>query len=207
LVNNPLIAFRLGQFGWSATIESATDWQGAARYPRALGRAGRFTDSNGDMNDLLEGVRSSFPRDDRALARILARRGQVAYAVFDPVRESPRPVRETPRPKTTGRELRLTGRRRTRLRSAKILDAANAFVCDCLIYDRSATGLRLTLARDLGLPPQFQVHDDETGAVELAATVWRRGATLGVRFCGYGASTLRPSERAALRGRYYAVRD
>jgi hypothetical protein len=180
--------------------ESATDWQGAARYPRALGRAGRFTDSNGDMSDLLEGVRSSFPRDDRALARVLARRGQVAYAVFDP-------VRETPRPKTTGRELRLAGRRRTRLRSAKILDAANAFVCDCLIYDRSATGLRLTLARDVGLPPQFQVHDDETGVVESVATAWRRGATLGVRFCGYGASTLKPSERAALGRRYYAVRD
>ena len=152
------------------------------------------------MSDLLQGVRSSFRRDDRALARFLARRGQVAYAVFDP-------ASETLRPKSTGRELRLAGRRRTRLRSAKILVSANAFVCDCLIYDRSATGLRLTLARDVGLPPQFQVHDDETGAVELAATVWRRGATLGVRFCGYGASTLRPSERAALRGRYYAVRD
>jgi len=157
------------------------------------------------MSDLLEGVRSSYPRDDRALARILARRGQVDYAVFDPVRETPRP--ETPRPKAAGRELRLAGRRRTRLRSAKILDAANVFFCDCLIYDRSATGLRLTLARDVGLPPQFQIHDDETGAVESVATVWRRGATLGVRFCGYGASTLRPSERAALRGRYYAVRD
>jgi len=157
------------------------------------------------MSDLLEGVRSSFRRDDRALARVLARRGQVAYAVFDSVREAPRV--ETPRPKPTGRELRLAGRRRTRLRSAKILDAANAFVCDCLIYDRSATGLRLTLACEIGLPPQFQVHDDETGAVELVATVWRRGATLGVRFSGYGASTLKPSERAALRGRYYAVRD
>ena len=148
------------------------------------------------MSDLLEGVRSSFRRDDRALARVMARRGQVAYAVFDPVRETPRP--ETPRPKTTGRELRRAGRRRTRMRSAKILDAANAFFCDCLICDRSATGLRLTLARDVGLPPQFQIHDDETGAVESVATVWRRGATLGVRFCGYGAAALKPSERAAL---------
>ena len=157
------------------------------------------------MSDLLEGVRSGSARNDRALARVLARRGQVAYAVFDTVREAPRP--EAPRPKATGRELRLAGRRRTRMRSAKILDGSNAFFCDCLIHDRSATGLRLTLARDVGLPPQFQVHDDETGAVELVATVWRRGATLGARFCGYGASTLKPSERAALRGRYYAVRD
>jgi hypothetical protein len=152
------------------------------------------------MSDLLEGVRSPFRRDDSALARALARRGQVAYAVFEPARETPRPTKR-------GRELRLAGRRRTRLRSAKILDAANAFVCDCLIYDRSATGLRLTLAQEIGLPPQFQVHDDETGVVESVATVWRRGATLGVRFNGYGASTLKPAERAALRGRYYAVRD
>ena len=152
------------------------------------------------MSDLLEGVRGSFRRDDRALARALARRGQVAYAVFDP-------VRETPRPKAAGRELRLARRRRTRLRSAKILDATNAFLSDCLIHDRSATGLRLTLARDVGLPPRFQVHDDETGAIEGVATVWRRGPTLGVRFSGYGASTLKPSERVALRGRYYAVGD
>jgi hypothetical protein len=176
-----------------------------AAYLRNRDRAGRGTDSNGDMSDLLEGVRSSFRRDDRALARALARHGQVAYVVLDSLRETPRP--ETPRPNAAGRELRLARRRRTRMRSAKILDAANAFVCDCLIYDRSATGLRLTLAREVGLPPQFQIHDDETGAVEPVAAVWRRGATLGVRFCGYGAATLKPSERAALRGRYYAVRD
>ena len=103
--------------------------------------------------------------------------------------------------------MRLTGRKRTRLRSAKILDAAKAFLCDCLLYDRSATGLRLTLARDIGLPQQFQVHDDETGAVETVAVVWRRGPALGARFCGYGASSLIPGERAALRGRYYGVRD
>ena len=174
-------------------------------YRSRLGRAGRCTDSNGDMSDLLEGVRSASPRDDRALARAMARRGQVAYAVFDPVRETPRP--EPPRPMATGRELRLAGRRRTRLRSAKILDGSNAFFCDCLIHDRSATGLGLTLARDVGLPAQFQVHDDETGAVESVATVWRRGATLGVRFSGYGGATLKPSDRMALRGRYYGVRD
>ena len=59
-----------------------------------------------------------------------------------------------------------------------------------MIYDRSATGLRLLLGRDVGLPAQFRVHDDETGAVELVATVWRRGSTLGARFSGYGSATL-----------------
>ena len=159
-------------------------------------------ESEDEMSELLEGVRGAFRRDDRALARALARRGQIAYVVGGVRPETPRPARPT-----NGRELRLAGRRRTRLRSAKILDAANAFVCDCLIYDRSATGLRLTLARDVGLPPQFQVHDDESGAIESVATVWRRGASLGVRFSGFGGATLKPSDRMALRGRYYGVRD
>lgn len=152
------------------------------------------------MSEFLEGVRANSARDSRALTRALARRGQVAYAVIELPRAAPRPT-------ASEHELRIATRRRTRMRSAKILDARNAFVCDCLIYDRSATGLRLTLARDLGLPPQFLVHDDETGAVESVATVWRRGATLGVRFNGYGPTTLKPGERAALRSRYYAVRD
>ena len=63
------------------------------------------------------------------------------------------------------------------------------------------------LGRDVGLPAQFHVHDDETGAVESVATVWRRGSTLGARFSGYGSATLKSSDRAALGGRYYAVRD
>ena len=154
------------------------------------------------MSELLEGVRSAFRRDDQALARALARRGQIAYAVVEPKRDLPRPARPA-----GGRDLRRAGRRRTRLHSAKLLDAANGFLCDCLIYDRSATGVRLTLARDVGLPAQFQLYDDETGAVESAVTVWRRGAALGARFSGCGAAALTPSQRAALRARYYAVRD
>jgi len=179
---------------------AATDWQGRPVYCRRRDRAdGRNAQTKPRMSDLLEGVRGPSTGDDRALARALARRGQIAYAVVDPQRPKPRPAAPG--------EHRVARRRRTRMRSAKILDSANAFLCDCLIYDRSATGLRITLARDLGLPRQFQVHDDESGAVESVATVWRRGATLGVRFSGFGAAALKPSERAALRGRYYAVRD
>jgi hypothetical protein len=151
------------------------------------------------MSDLLEGVRGSFRSDDRNLARALARRGRVAYCVIEAAREPQRPA--------SGREARAAGRRRTRLRSGKVLDAANSFICECVIYDRSATGLRLLLGRDVGLSAQFRVHDDETGAVESVTTVWRRGGTLGARFAGYGAAALKSSDRAALGGRYYAMRD
>ena len=157
------------------------------------------------MSDLLEGVRSDSPRNDRALARVMARRGQVAYAVFDPRSRNAAP-RNAASEGLRGASCAWRDGGAPGCARPRSSTPPTRFFCDCLIYDRSATGLRLTLARDVGLPPQFQVHDDETGAVELVATVWRRGATLGARFCGYGASTLKPSERAALRGRYYAVR-
>jgi hypothetical protein len=151
------------------------------------------------MGNVLEGVRDWLGRGDPNQARALAQRGRVTYCVVEPAREPQRP--------TSGREARASGRRRTRMGSGKVLDAGNAFLCECLIYDRSATGLRLLLGRDVGLPAQFRVHDDDTGAIESVATVWRRGATLGARFSGYGPAPLKPSDRAALARRYYAIRD
>ena len=132
------------------------------------------------MNDRLEGVRiaGAEPREhgagngrglSREAALSLARSGQVAYRVLDAT---------SPVPGTPGRqsELRLDPRRRTRLRSAKVLDAGNAFICDAIIQDRSSAGLRLLLARNVGLPGRFGVHDDETGEVLTVTAAWRRPA-------------------------------
>ena len=93
-----------------------------------------------------------------------------------------------------------------RLRSAKLLDSAYRFVCEGRICDRSRDGLRLALARNIGLPPRLAVHIDETGEVRDARIVWRRGATIGVRLHEAAtADALKPSDRYALRQRYYAV--
>ncbi|MGD0640346.1 MAG: hypothetical protein ABSC22_06325 [Roseiarcus sp.] len=153
------------------------------------------------MTDTLDGVRGQGRRDDRKYARALARRGQVAYFVVEPARNE--------RPRDDGpRDHRAAGRKRTRLRSAKILDSANKFVCDCLIHDRSASGLRLTLAQNLGLPAHFRVYEDESGEVDVVETVWRRGAVLGVRYSrALGMVSIKPSDRAALRGQFYAIPD
>jgi hypothetical protein len=81
-------------------------------------------------------------------------------------------------------------------------------VCDCLIHDRSASGLRLTLAQNLGLPAHFRVYEDESGEVDVVETVWRRGAVLGVRYSrALGMVSIKPSDRAALRGQFYAIPD
>jgi hypothetical protein len=153
------------------------------------------------MTDTLEGVRGPDRRDDRKYARKLAQRGQVGYCVVASEPEAKLTVDGRP-------DHRGAGRRRTRLRSGKILDQANKFLCECLIHDRSTSGMRLALPRNLGLPAFFRVHDDETGDVEVVATVWRRGAAVGVRYTpASGPVSLKPSDRAALRGRYYAVPD
>ncbi len=153
------------------------------------------------MTDTLEGMRGPDGSDDREYARALAQRGRVAYCVVETARDE--------KAKAQGRpDHRAAGRKRTRLRSAKVLDSANKFVCECLIHDRSASGLRLTLARNLGLPAHFRVHDDETGKVDVVETVWRRGAVLGVRYSqAFGLASVKPSDRAALRGQFYAIPD
>lgn len=106
------------------------------------------------------------------------------------------------------RETRNDVRRRTRLNSAKILDGASAFLCEALIQDRSASGLRLLLSRNLGLPPRFGVHDDATGEIVTASAVWRRERAIGARILSRGPpAPLSVTELAALAGLYYGMPD
>jgi hypothetical protein len=122
---------------------------------------------------------------DASLWRRLVAQGRVAYRV----------------------EARGGPRRRTRLQSAKILDAAGGFLCEATVQDASEHGLRLALARNCGLPAQFGVHLDLTGEVLTAALAWRRDRVVGARVLAHQSpAPLRPSQRAALAGRYYGLR-
>jgi hypothetical protein len=135
----------------------------------------------------------------RVLERALASRGLVAYTVVESREKKGR---------YNSCEKRATSRSRTRLRSAKLLDLGDRFLCECLIHDRSPNGLRLVLARNQPLPNSLQICDDETQEVASVAIAWRRGAQIGVRFlCKDSSAWLRPRVRAALRMRYYAIPD
>lgn len=106
------------------------------------------------------------------------------------------------------RETRAAARRRTRLHSAKLLDASGQFLCEAAIHDRSPEGMRLLLSRNIGLPARFAVHDDLSGEIVAVTAAWRRDRAIGVRMLRWvSAPDLKPSARAALRGRYYAVPD
>ncbi len=103
-------------------------------------------------------------------------------------------------------EARGAVRRRTRLQSAKILDGAGAFLTEAIVQDVSEWGLRVLLARNCALPARLGVHMDLTGEVLTAACVWRRDRLAGLRVVALGPpAPLRASDRAALKGRYYAV--
>jgi hypothetical protein len=102
---------------------------------------------------------------------------------------------------------RIRPRRRTRLRSGKILDARNRFVIECLVHDRSADGARLRLMRPVPLPPRFRLYDDGDASLAAVEIVWRRGHDVGVRFREEaGPVALTRSERIALGAKFYAVR-
>ena len=136
------------------------------------------------------------PDAARRLGRELAKRGEIGYW----------PEKDPPGGKRTDR--RGDAREPLRLRSAKLLDARYRFVCECRICDRSRTGFKLALARNVVLPPRLAVHIDETSEVRGANVIWRRGLNVGVRLREVApADALRPSDRYALRERYYAIPD
>src|SRR5271165_762989 len=152
---------------------------------------------------VLEGIRregwQARPDAARRLGAVLAERGEVAYWVVAPERGS--------KPNRRG-EQRASTREQMRLRSAKLLDAAYRFMCECRICDRSLHGLRLALARNVRLPRRMSVHIDETGEVLGAKVVWRQGLVIGVRLHERAPSTaLKPWDRYALRERYYGILD
>jgi hypothetical protein len=104
-------------------------------------------------------------------------------------------------------EKRAEMRKRTRLRSGKILDTKNKFLIECQVHDRSPQGARLRLVANVSAPSRIRLFDDESKIVRDARVVWRNNQELGVRFMAtIKADALRPADRAALDGnKYYAV--
>ena len=164
------------------------------------GPAGSWREGAG--NPILEGIkredcRTRRPDAARKLGAVLAERGEVAYWIVAQDGE-PRHNRHS--------EQRGCSREQMRMRSAKLLDAAYRFICECRICDRSLHGLRLALSRNIRLPSRVSVHIDETSEVRSARVVWRQGLVIGVRLHEPAPATaLKPWDRYALRERYYGI--
>ncbi len=113
----------------------------------------------------------------RILEKPLARRGFVAFHGAFP--SAGKPPDDQP-----AIENRRVDRQRVRLRSGRILDHEGRFICDCMIHDRSSTGLRLKLHERLTLPRRGVIRLDETGVAHSMEIAWQRDTLAGVRLLG-----------------------
>ena len=99
-------------------------------------------------------------------------------------------------------------RRRTRLRSGKILDLANGFVIECQIYDRSEIGVRVRLLADIPRQSVIRLYEDDPERLRDARIVWRKDCELGLCFVRRpGARRISRTQLTCLRTRYYAMED
>jgi hypothetical protein len=165
----------------------------------------RKSDAAGKPVVELEGVREdslrlSGPKASRRI-RELAARGQVAYIY----------AIDSPRSRAGDAEFvdrRIGDRRGVRLQSGKLLDMRRRFLCECLVRDRSPTGLRLALGRECRIPNEFYFFDDETQALVRLSVAWRRSLTVGVRMvCNHAEPAIESQVRAIMRGKFYAIPD
>jgi hypothetical protein len=79
-------------------------------------------------------------------------------------------------------EQRKARRRRTRLRTGKILDAGSPSTVDCQIFDSSKTGARLRLFMNVRLPLRIMLFDEVSEKLTPAKIMWRREREIGVAF-------------------------
>lgn len=98
-------------------------------------------------------------------------------------------------------------RQRTRLRSGKIVDSAGNFVADCLVHDLSRRGGRIRLPAVTALPRAIQIYDDQTGLLHRATVLWRHERDAGIAFDPARDDPRGQAIAAALRRKFYAVRD
>jgi hypothetical protein len=119
--------------------------------------------------------------------------GEFTYAV----------IRE---PVVAGGERRAVVRRRTRLRSGKVVGADGQFVVDCLIANRSLQGGLMRLPRAVALPARILVYDDHSGDLLAATVVWRRDRDVGLRFGEPERDARFRAIADSMRRKFYAVR-
>jgi hypothetical protein len=84
------------------------------------------------------------------------------------------------KPKTGDK--RSARRRRTRLRSGKLLDPRNALLIDCQIYDRSEKGARIRLIGECPVPRSIRLYEESPERLLEANVVWRKDREIGLCF-------------------------
>ncbi len=96
-------------------------------------------------------------------------------------------------------------RRRTQLRSGKIISSNGQFVSECLIVDRSTFGSKLRLPKISPLPARVMLFDDQSGELLHATVIWRRDRETGIRFTATERNERFRAIADAMRRKFYAM--
>ncbi len=107
---------------------------------------------------------------------------------------------------SAGGERRRAVRRRTRLRSGKVVGADGQFVIECLLANRSSQGGLLRLPAPMALPARILVYDDQSGDLLAATVIWRRDRDFGLRFAAPDRTPRLQAIADSMRRKFYAVR-
>jgi hypothetical protein len=103
-------------------------------------------------------------------------------------------------------EKRRSERRRTRLRSGKLVSLEGRFLTDCHMHDVAGGGAKIRVADPRTIPGRFWLFDDRHARALIAEVVWREGLELGVRFRDDPAvPPLSETRLAELAGKYYSL--
>jgi hypothetical protein len=131
----------------------------------------------------------------RVKGLLMPRSDAVTYSVVES---------ETAHPASGDR--RNDARRRTRLRSGKVVDPGNRFIVECQIRERSQEGARLLLVKPAEIPDRIGLFDDSELSIRTAEIIWRQALEIGIRFTPeHDSEEIKESDLAALSGKFYAV--
>lgn len=108
-------------------------------------------------------------------------------------------------PSSSAEARRGSERRRLRFQTGKLVDDSGRFLSECIVYDRSSRGLRLSLQRDVAVPSSFSLYLDKDGEILSLQTVWRRETMMGAALAG--PHEIAPSQRRSLGAPLYAFKD
>lgn len=109
-------------------------------------------------------------------------------------------------PKFGKAEQRMEERKRTRLRSGKLVTLEGQFLTECHFQDLAEGGARIRIVSKSAIPDRFWLFDDQYCGALVTEIVWRKDTDFGVRFVpDANIAPLSDSTLNALSGKYYSL--
>lgn len=105
-----------------------------------------------------------------------------------------------------GAEKRGEERKKTRLRSGKLVTLDGQFLTECHFQNLASGGARIRIVGQCAIPNRFWLFDDQYCGALITEIVWRSDAEFGVRFIqDAGVIPLNDTILGKLAGKYYSL--